>query len=123
MAYKKESVKLDKGDLKYCIDNIKSGNLYEVNVKALEEKALDMESLNWIRSYSSTRLGRRQSVARNEIRSKLELLSTFDRFGLSDQAKHCLTKVDKYDFDIFEFREAVNNQELSILSSFLMDKH
>ena len=51
-AAKKATVKLNKGDLRYCIAQIKGGKLYDVDVEKIEQEALDMESLSMIRSYS-----------------------------------------------------------------------
>lgn len=48
-AKKGTPVKLDKNQLEFCLKVIKSGRIYEVDIKAIEREATDVESLNWIR--------------------------------------------------------------------------
>ena len=57
------------------------------------------------------------------IKSKLENLSTIDRFGLGLEARECLQLIETNQFDVFEFRDLVDQKELVVISSFLMDKH
>ena len=123
-AIKKQAptVTVNYEDISYCLKTIKSGRLYEVNINQMQSNAMDPESRNWIRTYSSQRIKRRSTEARNSIQQKLDNMSTMDRFGLNEVAQNELEKVETDQFNIFLMRKETGKQEPVVISSYLMDK-
>jgi hypothetical protein len=126
-------------DINYCIKNISNGKLYDKEVKDSEQVGLGalrrsrrggilaMEENLWIRSCSSAsnprkvaRLSRSSSVIITLSRKSSALQQ---KMNISNAAKKIFENVENLDFNIFEFKEEVKNNELICLCNMLMEKH
>jgi hypothetical protein len=115
-------------DLNYCIKHISNGRLYDLEVKDSEQEGLTvlrrsrrggilaMEENLWIRSCSSasnprsvSRLSRMSSAIITNNRSNSTLQQ---KMSISDKAKKMFENVASIDFNIFDYKEEVKNQEL-----------
>lgn len=97
---------------------------YDGDIEKVEKQAADMESLTWIRSLSTRQGNKRPSQeVRNSIFRKIPKLSTADRFALSKEAVEELELIETMEFDIFKFRDMTDNQEVVVITSYLMEKH
>jgi hypothetical protein len=116
-------------DLNYCIKHISNGRLYDLEVKDSEQEGLTvlrrsrrggilaMEENLWIKSCSSvhprssrlSRLSRMSSaiITNNKNNSTLQ-----QKMSISDKAKKLFENVESIDFNIFDYKEEVKNQEL-----------
>ena len=115
-------------DLNYCIKMISSGKLYETSIfdgdEATDDKQKD--ALAWAKSIQ----GKSKEVKRNSkdtkmfIQSKLQSIDIDSKLNLSFESKEMLDYVATIDeFNIFDFKSEVNEEELYVLSSFILHKH
>jgi hypothetical protein len=117
-------------DLNYCIKHISNGRLYDLEIKDSEQEGLTllrrsrrggilaMEENLWIKSCSSasnprssrlSRLSRMSSAIITNNRSDSTLQQ---KMSISNKAKKMFENVESIDFNIFDYKEEVKNQEL-----------
>ena len=115
-------------DLNYCIKTISSGKLYETNVFDGDDVTDDKQkdALAWAKSIQ----GKSKDEKRNSkdtkmlIQSKLQNIDIDSKLSLTKDSRAMLEWANSIDdFNIFEFKEEVDEQELFVLSSYLMHKH
>lgn len=116
-------------DLNYCIKMISSGKLYETTVFEGEDDATNdqnRDAINWIKSIKghSKDDKRNSSDAKKIIQNKLQHINITSKLGLTKESQAMLDCVDTLDdFNIFDFKEEVEEKELFVISSYLMHKH
>lgn len=115
------------GDINYCIKMISSGKLYETNFNEAEnandEKTKD--AMNWVKSIQGNKNeGKRNShEIREKIESKLDTIDIDEALSLNADSKTLLKDLTSIDFDIFAFKEVVEEKEMFVITSYLMHKH
>lgn len=115
-------------DLNYCIKMVSSGKLYETNIYEGEVDGADdrqKDALSWAKAIQGTsKDSKKGSVdASALIRDKIQAIDIVKRLNLSKPAVSMLKNLDSLTFNIFEFKEEVDETELYCISSFLMHKH
>jgi hypothetical protein len=116
-------------DLNYCIKMVSSGKLYEIIFNEGEDDATNdqnRDALNWVKSIKGrTREDKRDSsAAKLMIQNKLQSINITSALGLTKESQEMLDCADTIDdFNIFDFKDEVNEQELFVISSYLMHKH
>jgi hypothetical protein len=116
-------------DLNYCIKMVASGKLYETNLFDGEHDATSSQTndeLNWVKSIKGlSKLTKLNSMTtRILIKSRLQNINITTTLGLTKESQEMLDCVDTCDnFNIFDFKNEVNEQELYVISSYLMHKH
>jgi len=115
-------------DLNYCIKMVSSGKLYETNI--LDDDGGDdadgkrKDALSWVKSIQGKESQKRRSSENpNMVKEKIAKINIDERLCLTSESKKMLSQADSLDFDIFEFKEAVEENELFVISSYLMQKH
>ncbi len=115
-------------DLNYCIKTISSGKLYETNVldvdTVTDEKQKD--ALAWAKSVQgkTTSDKRNSKVAKMMIENKLQNINIDEKLNLTRDSKEMLENIATIkEFNIFEFKEEVEENELFVISSYLLHKH
>ncbi len=114
-------------DVNYCIKMIGSGKLYEADLDSdnMVEGDARTEALNWVRNFGKTTKDKQRDSAeiRDGISNKMETLDINEKLDLNADLIERLKTIHTFEFDIFEFTDACNNQELFIVASYLMNKH
>lgn len=114
-------------DLNYCIKMVNSGKLYETNFEGAEnandEKA--QEAMGWIKSIQGGKKeDKRDSYdIRQNINSKIDSLNIDKKLKLTPESKAFLGRINTLDFDIFNFKDIVEEKEMFVITSYIMHKH
>lgn len=114
-------------DLNYCIKMISSGKLYETNFNdaenANDEKTKD--AMNWVKSLqvNKTDVKRDSAAIIENLENKMDTIDIDDALSLTSESKILLKGINQLDFDIFNFKEVVNEREMFVLTSYIMHKH
>ncbi|CAI2371913.1 unnamed protein product [Moneuplotes crassus] len=115
-------------DLNYCIKMISSGKLYETNVfdrdNGIDDKGI--EALTWIKSVQGKSKNQKRSStnAKMMIQNNLQCIDINSVLNLTKESSGMLDCVDAInDFNIFDFKAEVEENELFVISSFLLNKH
>ena len=123
-------------DLNFCLKNISSGKLYEMEVHEPEKLAigglrksrrggiLAMEENLWIRSWST--MSNRQKLSRMSsmiVTMNRKSSALQNRMKITQRAREIFESVDTLDFDIFSFKAEMKDSELATLSTMLFEKH
>jgi len=115
-------------DLNYCIKMISSGKLYEINLydgdSVTDEKQRD--ALAWVKNATGKSKDDKKYGSENKImiESKLLSINIDSKLNLTKESKAMLDSADTIsDFNIFDFKDEVKENELLTLSSFLLNKH
>lgn len=123
-------------DINCCIKNISNGKLYDMEMSEPETLGINslgrsrrgailaMEENLWIRSCSTMSNNKRLSRMSSMIVVMNRKSSTLQsNLNITEKAKQIFEKVDTLDFDIFNFKTEVKDNELVTLSNMLFEKH
>jgi hypothetical protein len=113
-------------DVNYCIKMVSSGKLYETNVLEGQDDGGDAKkknALSWVKSIQGNTGEKRKSAENSSmIKEKVSNIDIVKKLNLTPKAIKMLDKVDTIDFNIFEFKEEVEEQEMYVISSYLLHK-
>ena len=114
-------------DINYCIKMISSGKLYEANINEGEgggdEKA--NEVISWINNIQGKGKKERKNSfdIKQNIEGRMDTININERLNLTAKSKFMLEKANTLEFNIFDFKNEVEEQELFVLTSYMMHKH
>jgi hypothetical protein len=114
-------------DLNYCIKMVNSGKLYETDFGGADNanNEGDKEAMRWIKSIQGNKKDAKRDSAdiRQNISSKMDSINIDKELSLTPQSKALLKNANTLNFDIFNFKEVVEEKELFVISSYLLHKH
>lgn len=106
---------------------VSSGKLYETNFgdaeNANDEGAKD--AMNWVKSIQGGKTDKKRNSQdiRQKIENTMDSINIDEALNLTADSKTLLIKCDSIDFDVFNFKEVVEEREMFVLTSYLMHKH
>ena len=115
-------------DINYWIKMVSSGKLYETNFGEGEGDDTDdkrKDAMSWVKSIQgkSKEEKRGSAISSGANNKRVSTIEVNDKLELTPAASLMLESVNKLDFNIFEFKDEVNERELYVLSTFLLQKH
>jgi len=114
-------------DLNYCIKMVSSGKLYEANIDDNIEEGDEnrREAISFFKNIQgNTNTNKKDDEAvEKEIQSKIKTIDIDEKLNLNSQTKTMLNKADSLSFNIFDFKDLVEEKELYVLTSYLLNKH
>lgn len=115
-------------DINYCIKMISSGKLYETNVLEDEGNETDdkkREAMSWVKSIQGRSKEERKSSVEASvlIYKKINNIDIAKELNLTAVSKEMLKSANSLNFNIFDFKDEVKENEMHVLVSYLMHKH
>lgn len=115
-------------DVNYCIKMVSSGKLYETNFGEGEGDETDdkrKDAMSWVKSIQGRQTDEKRGSAISNAGNnrRVSTIEVVEKLELTPTANKMLESVNQLDFNIFEFKDEVNERELYVLSTFLLQKH
>jgi len=115
-------------DINYCIKMVSSGKLYETNIMEGEGDETDdkqKDAMSWVKSIQGASKNTRKGSMemKKQIESKISQIDIYEILQMTPKSQTMLNQADTLNFNIFDFKEEVNEKEMYVLTSYLMHKH
>jgi len=113
-------------DINYCIKMVSSGKLYEANIDGEGDETDDKrkDAMSWVKSIQGKSNVNKNNIEIKSSNSKrVSTVEVEDKLEITAIAKTMLEKVNSLDFNIFNFKDEVEEREVFVLSSHLLQKH
>lgn len=106
---------------------VSSGKLYEANIDENADGGDEnqKQAISFFKSYQGKSTGTRKGSVdlRKGIDSRLDTIDLNERLNLTVTSKLMLEKANTLLFDVFKFKDATDEKELYVLTSYLLHKH
>ena len=115
-------------DINYCIKMVSSGKLYETNFGEGEGDETDdkkKDAMSWVKSIQGKAKDEKRgsAVSSSGNNRRISTIEVIDKLELNQAASKMLEIVNQLEFNIFDFKEEVDEKELYVLSTYLLQKH